>query len=118
MLPSLPDTGNETDLSAWLGSSPLDTESLTDRQFWLAGWCAVKGYPRILKDRSETRVAMNLERLGWGAVEEGASGERIFRLSQAGEDAFEWLRKWQNVDADHAAPCTLRARASDLGMAA
>lgn len=81
--PHLPDTGNETDLSAWLGRSPLDTESLTDRQFWLAGWCAVKGYPRILKDRSETRVAVNLERLGWGAVEDGASGERIFRLGQA-----------------------------------
>lgn len=71
--------------------SALDAESLTDRQFWLAGLCALNGHPRILQGRGEKRTAANLERLGWGDVEDGASGEQIFRLNQAGEDAFEWL---------------------------
>lgn len=70
----------------------LDTESLTNKQFWLAGLCAVKGHPRILKDASETRVARNLEKLGWGTVEDGAGSERIFRLNQDGEDAFSWVK--------------------------
>lgn len=73
--------------------SALDCETLTDRQFWLAGFCAINGYPRILRGRGEKRTAANLERLGWGEVEEGASGERIFRLNQAGEDAFAWVPK-------------------------
>lgn len=73
----------------------LDTENLTDRQFWLAGLVAVNGYPRILKSRGEMRIAANLSRLGWGNVEDGASGELIFRLNQAGEDAFAWLHKWR-----------------------
>lgn len=74
----------------------LDTETLTDRQFWLAGWVAVKGYPRILENAGEKRTAKNLERLGWGSVEAGGDGEQIFRLNQAGEDAFAWAsRSWQ-----------------------
>ena len=75
----------------------LDTESLTDKQFWLAGLCATRGHPRILKDRSEKLIAANLEKLGYGAVESGASGEMIFRLNQAGEDAFSWLHKWREA---------------------
>lgn len=78
----------------------LDTESLTDKQFWLAGLVAVQGYPRILANSSERRVAANLERLGWGNVEAGASGETIFRLSQQGEDAFAWAsRSWRESAA-------------------
>lgn len=73
----------------------LDCESLTDRQFWLAGLVAMNGYPRILKDRSEKSIARNLERMGWGSVEDGASGEFLFRLNQAGEDAFSWLHRWK-----------------------
>ena len=75
----------------------LDTESLTDKQFWLAGWCAVKGHPRILVGSAEDRVAANLEKLGWGTVEDGASVERIFRLSQDGEDAFAWLGELRGI---------------------
>ena len=75
----------------------LDTESLTDKQFWLAGWCAVKGHPRILVGSAEARVAANLEKLGWGTVEDGASVERIFRLSQDGEDAFAWLGELRGI---------------------
>lgn len=75
----------------------LDSETLTDRQFWLAGLCAVSGHPHILKDGGERRVARNLERLGWGAVEDGASGECIFRLNQDGEDAFDWLRAVRSI---------------------
>lgn len=75
----------------------LDTENLTDKQFWLGGWCAVKGRPRILIGYAEARVAANLERLGWGTVEDGASGERIFRLNQAGEDAFAWLGELRDI---------------------
>lgn len=68
--------------------SDLDCESLTVHQFWLAGLCALQGHPRILHGRGEKRTAANLARLGWGDVEDGASGEMIFRLNQAGEDAF------------------------------
>lgn len=84
-----PQHGN---VSGGICLAELDAESLTDRQFWLAGWCAVKGYPRVLAGTGEKRVAANLARLGWGTVENGGSGERIFRLNQAGEDAFSWLR--------------------------
>lgn len=73
----------------------LDSESLTDRQFWLAGLCAAQGHPRILNGVGEKRVANNLQRLGWGSVEDGSSGEVLFRLNQAGEDAFCWLTKWK-----------------------
>jgi hypothetical protein len=71
----------------------LDAESLTDRQFWMAGLVAVRGHPLILKDAGEKRIAANLEKLGWGDVEKGAGEERIFRLNQAGEDAFAWASK-------------------------
>lgn len=74
----------------------LDTESLTDKQFWLAGLVAVRAHPLILKDASEKRIAANLEKLGWGDVENGASGERIFRLNQAGEDAFAWVTQFRS----------------------
>ena len=76
-------------------ATELDPESLTDQQFWLAGMGAVKRHPRILETAGEKRTAQNLERLGWGSIESGASGELIFRLNQAGEDAFAWeARSW------------------------
>lgn len=78
----------------------LDTENLTDKQFWLAGLVAVQRHPRILSNASEMRVAANLEKLGWGAVEAGASGDKIFRLNQAGEDAFAWAsHSWRESAA-------------------
>lgn len=50
---------------------------------------AARRCPVILYSRDGTRVANKLERLGWGTVEDGASGERIFRLNQAGENALK-----------------------------
>lgn len=76
-------------------SGELDCDTLTDKQFWLAGFCAAKGHPHIIDNAGEARVASTLAKLGWGSVEDGASGQRIFRLSQAGEDAFAWVRSWR-----------------------
>ena len=45
-------------------------------------------FPKILTNAVQKRTAANLERKGWGAVEDGANGERIFRLNQAGENAL------------------------------
>lgn len=46
------------------------------------------GYPMILRTAAMKATAVRLERKGWGTVEDGASGERIFRLSQAGHEAL------------------------------
>ena len=70
----------------------LDCDSLTDRQFWMAGHVAVRGYPLILTGAAEKRIAANLVKLGWGEIENGASNERIFRLNHHGEAAFAWAR--------------------------
>lgn len=45
-------------------------------------------FPKILANAVQKRTAANLENKGWGTVEDGASGERIFRLNQAGENAL------------------------------
>lgn len=50
-------------------------------------------YPTILRTGGEKVTAAALEKRGWGAVEDGASGERIFRLNQEGEDAVAFARK-------------------------
>ncbi len=67
----------------------LDPDDLTDFQW---GMCAqARHYPVILKTRGNTTTAVSLARKGWGNVEDGASGERIFRMNQAGCDAMAWL---------------------------
>ncbi len=74
----------------------LYTEDLTDKQFLIAGKAAEQGYPVILDGTAaQSRVANNLEASGWGTVEDGASGQRIFRLSQDGEFALAWLNSWK-----------------------
>lgn len=67
----------------------LDTMDLTDKQ-WMLGADA-RRYPVILETRGRAITAASMARKGWGAVEDGASGQRIFRLSQEGCDAFAWL---------------------------
>jgi hypothetical protein len=63
----------------------LDTLDLTDMQFLLVG--ASASHPTILTSR-QIRTAYALERKGWGTVENGGAGEKIFRLNQAGSSAF------------------------------
>jgi hypothetical protein len=63
----------------------LDTLDLTDMQFLLVG--ASASHPTILTSKL-MRTAYALERKGWGTVEAGGSGEKIFRLNQAGADAL------------------------------
>jgi hypothetical protein len=63
----------------------LDTADLTDMQFLLVG--ASASHPTILTSR-QMRTAYALERKGWGTVEKGGDGEKIFRLNQAGSSAF------------------------------
>jgi hypothetical protein len=63
----------------------LDTLDLTDMQFLLVG--ASASHPTILTSK-QMRTAYALERKGWGSVEAGGSGEKIFRLNQAGADAL------------------------------
>ncbi len=65
----------------------LDTYDLTDRQLTLC--IAAQFNPVILGDGGSKRTARALEKKGWGTVEDGASGEVIFRLNQAGADAVE-----------------------------
>lgn len=65
--------------------SDLDTYDLTDLQAALV--IRAYPYPTILQSRVEKACATYLERKGWGGVENGASGERIFRLNQDGETA-------------------------------
>ena len=45
-------------------------------------------HPVILKGQGMARTANSLARHGYGSVEGGASGEKIFRLNQAGENAW------------------------------
>ena len=61
-----------------------DLINLTDKQFALA--VRAFSHPVILICRGECITAASLARHGYGTVEDGASGERIFRLNQAGED--------------------------------
>ena len=63
----------------------LDTLDLTDMQFLLVG--ASASHPTILTSK-QMLTAYTLERKGWGAVENGGGGEKIFRLNQAGSSAF------------------------------
>jgi hypothetical protein len=63
----------------------LDTLDLTDMQFLLVG--ASASHPTILTSR-QMRTAYSLERNGWGTVEAGGGGEKIFRLNQAEASAF------------------------------
>ena len=65
----------------------MDPYTLTDKQFALA----VKAYsfPVILETRGQSITAASLARNGWGVVEPGASGEKIFRLSAEGDAALK-----------------------------
>ena len=45
-------------------------------------------YPVILAGQAQPKTAWSLVRHGYGDVENGASGEKIFRLNQAGENAW------------------------------
>jgi hypothetical protein len=65
----------------------LDTLDLTDKQFDMA--LAACPHPIIIKTPGAGRTAAALARKGWGEVEPGASGERIFRISQAGCDSIQ-----------------------------
>lgn len=66
--------------------SALDLRDLTDREYVIGFEAYVR--PVILRNPQMKRAASGLAKKGFGAVEDGASGERIFRLNQAGEDAF------------------------------
>lgn len=68
-------------------SAPLDIGELTDWQFGLTR--RAYAYPTILHGPTDKNVAHRLAEKGWGAVENGASGEVIFRLNQAGSDAVK-----------------------------
>ena len=63
----------------------LDTLDLTDMQLRLV--IGSVRYPSIISG-SQMRTAYALERNGWGTVEAGGGGEKIFRLNQAGADAL------------------------------
>lgn len=65
----------------------MDPYTLTDKQFALA----VKAYsfPAILETRGQAITAASLVRNGWGEVEPGASGEKIFRLGAEGHAALK-----------------------------
>lgn len=67
------------------------SENLSDKQFDIA--VRSMDFPVILKSRGECITAASLARNGWGAVEAGASGEKIFRISQEGFDDLEWVRE-------------------------
>lgn len=67
----------------------LDVEDLTNKQFLLSE--KAQRFPVILRTHGEANTAASLARKGWGEVEDGASGERIFRMSQAGCDAWDWF---------------------------
>lgn len=64
----------------------LDSYDLTDRQFSLC--MLAQRFPVILATGGMKTTAASLARKGWGNVEDGASGERIFRMNQAGCDAM------------------------------
>ncbi|MEY4055643.1 MAG: hypothetical protein RL519_978 [Pseudomonadota bacterium] len=67
----------------------LNSEALTDHQWAMCA--SARQFPVILATRGQSITAASLARNGWGTVEDGASGERIFRLNQAGCDEFAWL---------------------------
>lgn len=75
----------------------IDTYGLSDKQLALA--LRALPFPTILRTRGEAITAASLARNGWGDVEDGASGERIFRLNQAGTDAINWAREWDEYAA-------------------
>lgn len=83
----------------------LSDNNLTDKQFSLA--TKARAYPQILATGGEKRTAASLEKNGWGTVEDGASGERIFRLNQDGEDALCWLDEL--AEDQHSALCSCLA---------
>lgn len=61
----------------------MDALTLTDKQFDMV--VKAINFPVILKTRGQSITAASLARHGWGQVEPGASGEKIFRLSPDGE---------------------------------
>ena len=70
---------------------------LTDKQFALA--VRAFSHPVILICRGECITAASLARHGYGTVEDGASGERIFRLNPEASDMVAdeqelWRGKW------------------------
>lgn len=67
-------------------SAQLYPMRLSYRQYMMAR--SALRHPVILHGRGNKHVGAALARQGYGTVEDGASGERIFRLSQAAEDAF------------------------------
>lgn len=81
----------------------LSDNDLTDKQFDLAA--KARSHPFILTTGGEKRTAASLEKNGWGTVEDGASGERIFRLNQDGEDALCWLEPIANDPHPHSPLC-------------
>lgn len=48
------------------------------------------GFPAIVKG-VRINIARRLEEKGWGTVEEGMNGDRLFRLNQDGENAIKRL---------------------------
>ena len=63
-----------------------DMLDLTDRQ--VAMIHNAYAHPLILSGQGEARTANSLVRHGYGDVENGAGREKIFRLNQAGENAW------------------------------
>lgn len=63
----------------------MDMIDLTDKQALMV-FNALR-HPLILSGAGEKNTARSLERKCWGYVEDGAGLEKIFRLSQAGENA-------------------------------
>lgn len=83
---------------------------LTDNQFSLA-WEAQR-FPVILRMAAAKTAAHGLERKGWGNFENGASGEVIFRINQAGLDLLgPYIRAFDNSRAADPLP----AAADDCG---
>lgn len=70
-------------------SGPSENDNLTDAQFGMVA--TALSYPVILDDRAMKVTARSLEKRGYGSVENGASGQVIFRLNQQGHDAMAWL---------------------------
>jgi len=67
----------------------LDDATLTNKQWALAFNATL--CPVILDSRGQSLIARALVKRGWGDIEPGGSGERIFRLNQAGCDALAWF---------------------------
>ena len=69
----------------------MDPYNLTDKQFDIAARAFF--FPVILRTRGQSITAASLVRNGWGEVEPGASGEKIFRLGAEGHAVFELDQK-------------------------